>query len=186
MESPVQETKQDLAERIFTSDKLPELVSAQIMASLENGRFDATRMDPSAINAITNPNWIQAHIGDTWEVARLFMATRLALVGINEVLKKTTNKEIPDEVCFWASMVTSVTIPSLIELNLVPVAGNTADAADLFGVGVGALVIIASHYNRENLQKLVISAADSFDKWLHPNKHANAANIESVNVGEIK
>jgi len=92
------------------------------------------------------------HIGDVWEVANLFTATRIAFAGISKAFKKVTKKEIPDEACFWASMVTSVTIPSLMELNIMPLPwigeklNRASDPADLFGIGVGALVITATHY----------------------------------------
>ena len=107
--------------------------------------------------------WVFHHIGDVWEVAYLFTATRLALAGVNEAFKRVTKKEIPDEACFWASMVTSVVIPSMMELNTIPLPllgknlNSSADPADLFGVGVGAMVIIAAHYAskyREPIKKL--------------------------------
>lgn len=49
-------------------------------------------------------------------------------------------------------MATSVAIPSLMELNIMPLPwlgeklNRVSDPADLFGVGVGALVITTTHY----------------------------------------
>lgn len=160
--------------RIVASDKFAEVIAGQIMAGLENYRFMANRpglfgLKPEQVSPIPQgeiENWAFHHIGDVWEVAYLFTGTRLALAGVNEAFKKVTKgKEIPDEACFWASIATSVTIPSLMELNIVSLFGRnlnaSSDPEDLFGVGVGALVLVASHYAskyREPIKELVSKA----------------------------
>lgn len=172
--SEVPTEKSPLIERIVTSDKTAEIVAGQAMIILEDSRrmisqphkplFDLEAEQISFNPPDTMGGWVFHHVGDVEEVAYLFSATRLALVGVNEVLKKVTKKEIPDEACFWASLVTSVAIPSMMELNMVPLFKNlnTADPADLFGVGIGALVIIATHYgskNREVIKSFTSSVA---------------------------
>lgn len=155
--------------RLVASDKFAEVAAGQVIAGLENVRFMDSRpqrfgLKPDQVSPIPTDavgSWVFHHIGDVWEVAYLFTAARLALVGANEAFKKVTKKEIPDEVCFWASMITSVAVPSMLELNMMPLFGKninpSADPADLFGVGIGALVIIAAHYAskyREPIKKL--------------------------------
>lgn len=161
--------KPPLIKRLVASDKTAEIVAGQVVAGLENSRFMVSRpsifgLEPDQVSPIPTDavgNWVFHHIGDVWEVAYLFTATRLAIAGVNEAFKKVTKKEIPDEACFWASMITSVAVPSMLELNMMPLFGKninpSADPADLFGVGVGALVIIAAHYAskyREPIKKL--------------------------------
>lgn len=151
--------KTPLIHRLVASDKFAEVAAAQVMAGIENPRFMVSRpnlfgLEPDQVSPIPQgaaENWAFHHIGDVWEVAYLFTGTRLALAGVNEAFKRVTRgKEIPDEACFWASMATSVAIPSLMELNVMSLFGeklnSSSDPADLFGVGVGAAVIIASHY----------------------------------------
>jgi hypothetical protein len=161
------ESKNPLRDKLLASDKTAEIFAAQVMAGVENVRYMDSRpgsfgLKPEQVGQIPTDaigSWAFHHIGDVWEVAYLFTATRLAVAGVNEAFKKVTKKEIPDEACFWASMITSVAIPSMLELNMMPLFGknlnSSPDYADLFGVGVGALVIIASHYaskNREGLK----------------------------------
>jgi len=164
--------KQPLIHRIVASDKIAEIASAQIIAGLENSRdmrsrpenFGLSHDQVGSIPLGSIESWTFSHIGDVWEVANLFTATRLAMAGVNEAFKRVTKREIPDEACFWASLITSVTIPSLMELNILPLPwigeklNNVSDPADLFGVGVGALVIVATHYTskyREPIKKVV-------------------------------
>lgn len=165
-----------LIRRIVASDKFAEVASAQIIAGLENSRYMMSRpenfgLTPDQVGSIPTgavESWMFTHIGDVWEVANLFTATRLAMAGVNEAFRRVTKKEIPDEACFWASMATSVAIPSLMELNIVPLPwlgeklNRVSDPADLFGVGVGALVITATHYAskyREPIKKVASLAA---------------------------
>lgn len=174
METGAPVEKPPLIRRIVASDKFAEVAAAQIIAGLENSRFMVSRpslfgLEPEQVSPIPTDaveSWAFHHIGDVWEVAYLFTASRLAIAGVNEAFKKVTKKEIPDEACFWASMATSVTIPALMELNIMPLFGerlnSASDPADLFGVGVGALVITASHYAskyREPLKKMASLAA---------------------------
>lgn len=171
MEPNTSVEKPPLILRVVATDKFAEIAAGQVIAGLENARFMVSRpqvfdLRPDQVSPIPTDavgSWVFHHIGDVWEVAYLFTATRLALVGVNEAFKKVTKKEIPDEACFWASMVTSVAIPSMMELNTIPLPllgknlNSSSDPADLFGVGVGALVIIAAHYAskyREPIKKL--------------------------------
>jgi hypothetical protein len=167
--------KPPLIRRILASDKFAELAAAQIMTSLENFRFRVSRprffglrreqLSPIPTEGVES--WVFHHIGDVLEVAYLFSGTRLAIAGVNEALKQVTKgKEIPDEACFWASMATSVIVPTLMELNIISLFGgklnSSPDPADLFGIGVSALVIIASHYaskHREPIKKVASMAA---------------------------
>lgn len=121
-------------------------------------------------------NWAFSHVGDIAEVSLLFGATRVALAGANEALKRTTGKEIPDEACFWASMVTSVTIPSLIELNVVHLSSlsnklsSVSDPADLFGVGVAAVGIAAAHYASKYREPIIRFASSVARKGIEKGK----------------
>lgn len=168
--------KSPLIRRIVASDKFAETAAAQLMAMLENSRYMVNRpeqfgLSPEQVSPIPTgavESWAFHHIGDVWEVANLFTATRLAFAGVNEALKRVTKKKIPDEACFWASMATSVAIPSLMELNIMPLPwlgeklNSSSDPADLFGIGVGALVITATHYAskyREPVKKVASLAA---------------------------
>ena len=162
--------------RIVASNKFAELAAAQIIAGLENSRYlmnrpDSFGLSPDQVGSIPTgavESWMFHHIGDVWEVANLFTATRLAIAGVNEAFKRVTKKGIPDEACFWASMATSVALPSLMELNIMPLPwlgkklNSSSDPADLFGIGVGALVITATHYAskyREPIKKVASLAA---------------------------
>lgn len=157
------------------SDKFAEIAASQVLVALELTRSSFMRPGSSSetlpIPKSAIENWAFYHISDIWAVGVLFTHTRLAFAMVNEALKTIDNKrgvikEIPDEACFWASMATSVVIPSLMELNIMSLFGekinSSSDPADLFGVGVGAAVIIASHYAskyREPIKKVASLAA---------------------------
>jgi len=111
--------------------------------------------EPSVIN--TQDNWVLSHIGDIFETTAIFSLTRIGLSMADIALRKVTNEKvsIPDEACFWTSMVTAVLIPSLIELNQnlpIPFIHSNGDPADLLGVGVAAVVLIGTHYRKELIQ----------------------------------
>lgn len=149
------------------SDKFAEIAASQVLVALELTRSSFMRPGSSSetlpIPKSAIENWAFYHISDIWAVGVLFTHTRLAFAMVNEALKTIDNKrgvikEIPDEACFWASMATGVVIPSLMELNIMSLFGekinSSSDPADLFGIGVGALVIIATHYASKNREAL--------------------------------
>jgi len=63
-------------------------------------------------------------------------------------------------------------MPALMELNVLKLFGeklnSASDPADLFGIGVGALVIVAAHYNSERINKLINKGAEAWDKNMQP------------------
>lgn len=175
MESNASTEKSSPIHSIIASDKFAEIAASQVLVALELTRSSfmrpgsSTETIPIPKNAVEN--WAFYHVSDIWAVGVLFTHTRLAFAAVNEALKTIDNKrgvikEIPDEACFWASMATSVVIPSLMELNIMSLFGekinSSSDPADLFGVGVGAAVIIASHYAskyREPIKRVASLAA---------------------------
>ncbi|MBI1919426.1 hypothetical protein HYS29_02530 [Candidatus Microgenomates bacterium] len=158
-----------------------ELASAQIMMGLEMAhdmtlypaKYAKYGLRPDKVGPLPNPNtdpvaaWAVDHIGDIWEISAGHTALRLGFVAVNEVLKKTTGKEIPDEACFWASLVTTVTIKAIHSLGYISLFG-IHDHMDqpvpgmLFGQGVAAVVLAASHYAakyHEPIKDLALRAA---------------------------
>jgi hypothetical protein len=108
-----------------------------------------------------NPEaWVFSHIGDIFETSALFTATRLSLTLVDHLLKKATKDKvgIPDEAGFWLSLAIGTLLPSLVELNQVlPIhlmPEYQGDPADLFGIGVAAVVLIAGHYSRDALEQV--------------------------------
>jgi hypothetical protein len=161
----------NLIKKIASPEMMAEGLAGSILVGIEmmRDKTDNSMTNPHGLNLTSVPqgtveNWAFSHVGDIAEVSLLFGATRVALASANEVLNRTTGKKIPDEACFWASMVTSVTIPSLIELNVIHLSSlgdklsSVSDPADLFGVGVAAIGIATAHYiskYREPITKLV-------------------------------
>ncbi len=147
-------------DRVKASDAFTESLVAQLLAAAETTRhMVAVPMSYGLTpeQAGTRPTgdvgqFLFDHMGDVWEVANLFMATRLALLGISTIFEKVTHKHIPDEACFWASIAVGVSIPALMEMGiltnseLVDNSQVVFEQADLFGVGVAASVLIATHY----------------------------------------
>lgn len=111
--------------------------------------------------------WAMDHIGDIWEISAGTIALRTGFVALNEVLKKTTGKEISDDACFWASLITTTTIKSVHSLGYISLFG-IHDHMDnpvpemLFGQGVAVVVLAATHYaakHRESIKDLSIRTA---------------------------
>lgn len=102
--------KGNIIEKIARSSETPEHMAAYVMTTIEVLRSYWTypnlqhlRMSsPDTVPVEIKESFVNQHIGDMLEVAVLFSATRLALSCFNEVLKKITHKEIPDEARFWA------------------------------------------------------------------------------------
>jgi hypothetical protein len=98
--------------------------------------------------------WAVDHIGDIWEISAGFTAMRLGFVAANEVLKKipaAKGYQIPDEACFWASLASTVTVKAAHSLGYISLFGIHDHMANpvpemLFGQGVAAVVLAASHY----------------------------------------
>lgn len=151
--------------RTSIPEKLTEFSSAQIMMGLEMvhdmrlypEKYEKYGLRSDQVGPLPNPNtdpvaaWAVDHIGDIWEISAGFTAMRLGFVAVNEVLKKTTGKEIPDEACFWASLVTTVTIKAVHSLGYISLFGINDHMGNpvpemLFGQGVAAVVLAASHY----------------------------------------
>jgi len=170
--------KQPFLERALrkplSPERATELLSAQILIGLENlhdinlvpEHYGMTREQVGKLFVPDNPavNWAINNIGDIWEISVGFTAMRLGFVAVNEVLKKSKGKEIPDEACFWASLMTTWTIKAAHSMGWIslmhihdhmghPVPGM------IFGQGVAAVVLAASHYAakyREPIKELAL------------------------------
>lgn len=163
--------------RTLSPERTTEFVSGQIMMGLEivhDMRLYPAKygLRPDEVGPLPNPNtdpvaaWAVDHIGDIWEISAGFTAMRLGFVAVNEALKKTTGKEIPDEACFWASLATTITVKAIHSLGYISLFG-IHDHMDnpvpemLFGQGVAAVVLAASHYAakyREPIKNLALRA----------------------------
>lgn len=167
----------DLIRRTMTPERATEFLAGQIMMGLENTHdmnlvpehYGFTRDQAGRLFIPNDPvvRWAVDHIGDIWEISAGFTALRLGFVAVNEILKKTTGKEIPDEACFWASLATTVTIKAIHSLGYISLFG-IHDHMDhpvpgmLFGQGVAAVVLATSHYAvkyREPIKDLALRAA---------------------------
>lgn len=170
-----------LIRKTMTPERTTEFLSAQIMMGLEimhDMDLYPTKygITPNQVGALPNPNtdpvvaWAVDHIGDIWEISAGFIAIRLGFVATNEVLRKipaAKKYQIPDEACFWASLATIITVKATHSMGWIslfhihdhigaPVPGM------LFGQGVAAIVLAASHYtakNRESIKDLALRAA---------------------------
>lgn len=124
--------------------------------------------------------WAMDHIGDIWEISAGFTAMRLGFVALNEVLKKepikklTKGYQVSDEAAFWTSLITTVTAKAAhslgyissdwLYLGNIPIGAMHDHVANpvpemLFGQGVAAVVLAASHYAakyREPIKNLAV------------------------------
>lgn len=148
-----------------TPERTTEFLSGQIMMGIEIVHdmelYPAKySLGPDQVLPLPNPNtdpvaaWAIDHIGDIWEISAGFTAMRLGFVAANEALKKipaAKGYQISDEACFWASLATTVTVKAIHSMGWIslfhihdhmgaPVPGM------LFGQGVAAVVLAASHY----------------------------------------
>lgn len=165
-----QPIKKPLVDRVIrkvfeTPERTTEFLSGQIMMGLEivhdMDLYPAKYgMTPNQVGSLPDPNtapaaaWAVDHIGDIWEISAGFTAMRLGFVAANEALKKipaAKGYQIPDEACFWASLATTVTVKATHSMGWIslfhihdhmsaPVPGM------IFGQGVAAVVLAASHY----------------------------------------
>lgn len=127
--------------------------------------------------------WAMDNIGDIWEISAGFTAMRLGFVALNEVLKKepikklTKGFQVSDEAAFWTSLMSTVTVKAMHSLGHIssdwlylgdmPIGAMHDHVANpvpemLFGQGVAAVVLAASHYAakyREPIKDLAIRAA---------------------------
>ncbi len=148
--------------KVASPERSVELLSGQIMMGLEivhdMDLYPAKYgLRPDQVGPLpTDPvaGWAVDHIGDIWEISAGFTALRLGFVATNEVLKKipaAKGYQIPDEACFWASLATTVTVKAIHSLGYISLFG-IHDHMDhpvpgmLFGQGVAAVVLAASHY----------------------------------------
>lgn len=125
--------------------------------------------------------WAMDNIGDIWEISAGFTAMRLGFVALNEILKKepikklTKGYQVSDEAAFWTSLMSTVTVKAMHSLGHIssdwlylgdmPIGAMHNHVANpvpemLFGQGVAAVVIAASHYAakyREPIKNLAVS-----------------------------
>lgn len=165
--------------KVLSPERAVEFQAANIMMGLEiwhdmtlypekyGLRPDQAGGGPSSLPTDPVIRWAVDNIGDIWEISAGHSALRLGFVAVNEVLKKTTGKEIPDDACFWASLTTTVTIKAIHSLGYISLFG-IHDHMDkpvpemLFGQAVAAVVLAASHYAtkyREPIKNLALRAA---------------------------
>lgn len=171
----------DLLRKTMSPERATEFLSGQIMMGLEIMHDMALYpakygMTPNQVGSLPNPNtdpvaaWAVDHIGDIWEISAGFTAMRLGFVAANEVLKKipaAKGYQIPDEACFWASLATTVTVKAVHSLGYISLFGIHDHMANpvpgmLFGQGVAAVVLAASHYAakyREPIKDLALRGA---------------------------
>ena len=148
-----------------TPERTTEFLSGQIMMGLEIGH-DMTLypekygMKPDQVGSLPDPNtapaaaWAVDHIGDIWEISAGFTAMRLGFVAANEALKKipaAKGYQISDEACFWASLATTVTVKAIHSMGWISLFHihdhmGAPVPEMLFGQGVAAVVLAASHY----------------------------------------
>lgn len=165
--------------KVFSPERATEFFSAQIMMGIEIVHDmqlypEKYSLEPNQVGKFLVPEaspaakWAMDHIGDIWEISAGFTAMRLGFVAANEVLKKTTGKEIPDEACFWASLATTVTVKAAHSLGYISLFGIHDHMANpvpemIFGQAVAAVVLAASHYaakyGRGAIKDLTLRAA---------------------------
>lgn len=172
--------------KIFESpERTTELLSGQIMMGLEimhDMDLYSTKygMTPNQVGALPNPEtnpaaaWAVGHIGDIWEISAGFTAMRLGFVAVNEVLKKEPIKkllggehQVSDEAAFWASLMTTWTVKAVHSMGWISLFHihdhmGAPVPEMIFGQGVAAVVLAASHYAakyREPIKDLAVKAA---------------------------
>ena len=172
--------------KVMSPERATEFLSGQIMMGLEimhdMDLYPAKYgMTPNQVGPLPNPNtdpaaaWAVDHIGDIWEISAGFTAMRLGFVAANEALKKipaAKGYQIPDEVCFWASLATTVTVKAIRSLgwiSLFHVHDHMGDPVPgmMFGQGVAAVVLAASHYAakyREPIKDLALRVGTGVGK----------------------
>ena len=192
--------------KVMSPERATEFLSGQIMMGLEimhdMDLYPAKYgMTPNQVGPLPNPNtdpaaaWAVDHIGDIWEISAGFTAMRLGFVAANEALKKipaAKGYQIPDEVCFWASLATTVTVKAVHSLGYISLFGihdhmDNPVPGMLFGQGVAAVVLAASHYAakyREPIKDFalrggakVVKGAKKFDSMMN-----NLSNLGSPDV----
>lgn len=198
-EAPVV-AKKPFMERVLRKTLSPEraieFLSSQIMMQVEilhdMQLYPAKYgMTPSQIGSYLVPEnppaakWAMDHIGDIWEISAGFTAMRLGFVALNEVLKKepikklTHEYQVSDEAAFWTSLMTTWTVKAVHSMgwiSLFHIHDHMANPVPemIFGQGVAAAVLVASHYAakyREPIKNLavkfgkgVVEGAKTFDR----------------------
>ncbi|OGG23962.1 hypothetical protein A3A79_02045 [Candidatus Gottesmanbacteria bacterium RIFCSPLOWO2_01_FULL_43_11b] len=128
----------------------------------------------------TNPTlaWAVSNIGDMLEVSVGFIALRLLFFAANEVLKKITGKQIPDNVSFWSSLGTIVVIQALHSLGYIAYTVSFLPGTSvydysghpypdmLFGQGVAALGLIAAHYVAPHIRPMLNKLGVKLGNWM--------------------
>ena len=176
-----------LLRKTLSPERAVEFLSAQIMMGVEIMHDqqlypEKYGFSPNQVGSGLVPQepaaakWAFDHIGDIWEISAGHTAMRLGFVAVNEFLKSDFVKErvtkgkeiqIPDEVCFWTSLMTTVTVKAVHSLGYISLFGihdhmDNPVPGMLFGQGVAAVVLVASHYAakyREPIKDLALRAA---------------------------
>jgi len=174
-----------VARTVFTPERLTEGVVGQVMIGLENWhdmtlvpeRYGLSPDQVGKLPTFDSPvaQWAFDHIGDIWEISVGHTAMRLGFVALNQALKSepvkklTGGKEvqIPDDACFWASLITSMTVVSTHSMGMWAGPYNSHVGAPvpemIFGQAVAAVVLATSHYAvkyHEPIGKLAIKVAE--------------------------
>ena len=169
--------------KTLTPERAIEFLASQIMMQLEimhdmqlyPSKYGMTPDQAGQYLVPNNPpaaKWAMDHIGDIWEISAGFTAMRLGFVALNEVLKKepikklTKGYQVSDEAAFWASLMTTWTVKAVHSMGWISLF-HIHDHMDnpvpemIFGQGVAAVVLAASHYAakyREPIKDLVLKA----------------------------
>ena len=125
-------------------------------ANLVPGQYGLSRDLVGEVFVPDNPvvRWCLGNIGDMFEIGAGFITMRLGFVALNETLKRipaAKGYQIPDEACFWISLLTPATIKSIHSLGLISLFG-IHDHMDqpvpgmLFGQAFAMAVLVGSHY----------------------------------------
>lgn len=119
------------------------------------------------------------------------IADKLAGSDKADELAETGELQIPDTACFWASLMTTLTVKAVHSLGYISLFGihDHMDApvpGMLFGQGVAAIVLATSHYamkNREGIKNSALGAVEK-SKVLGENLIDHAAKW-AIKAGEV-
>jgi len=154
--------------KTLSPERVTELLAGQIMMQVEimhdmqlyPAKYGMTQHQAGQYLIPQEPpaaKWAMDHIGDIWEISAGFTAMRLGFVALNEVLKKEPLKKIThgfqvsDEAAFWTSLMTTWTVKAVHSMGWISLF-HIHDHMDnpvpemIFGQGVAAAVLVASHY----------------------------------------
>jgi len=180
-----------VARTVFSPERFAELTAGQVMIGIENWhdmnlvpeRYGLSSDQVGTLPTFDNPvtQWAFDHIGDIWEISVGHTAMRLGFVALNQVLKSEPVKklaggkevQIPDDACFWASLITTMTVVSTHSMGMWAGPYNSHVGAPvpemMFGQAVAAVVLATSHYSvkyHEQIGELAINVAKKGKKGL--------------------